>query len=197
MRSTRVRGKALAPQARCAAIVVMIEQCGLSERRACRFTGLSRDGYRHPPEADAVTQETQKQDCRDCACAPALRATGASTICCPNFPGVNHKRVYRLYSTAKLAVRKRKKVKRPECGRVPLPLTRAVNEVWSTDFVSDSLSTGRRIKSLTVADDFSHECVDLAVDRGIPGEYVTRLLDCVTSEPTSCRKTAINSASAA
>ena len=30
----------------------------------------------------------------------------------PEFPGVNHKRVYRLYSPAQLAVRKRKKVRR-------------------------------------------------------------------------------------
>ncbi len=45
------------------------------------------------------------------------------------------------------------------------------------DFVSDSLANGRRIKCLTVADDFSHECVDIAVDYGIGGEYVTRLLD--------------------
>ena len=45
------------------------------------------------------------------------------------------------------------------------------------DFVSDSLSTGRRIKCLTVADDFSHECVTLSVDWGISGQYVTRLLD--------------------
>ena len=44
------------------------------------------------------------------------------------------------------------------------------------DFVSDSLSNGRRLKYLTVADDFSHECVDIAVDFGILGEYVTRLL---------------------
>lgn len=29
------------------------------------------------------------------------------------FPAVNHKRVYRLYSEANLAVRKRKKVRRP------------------------------------------------------------------------------------
>jgi putative transposase len=45
------------------------------------------------------------------------------------------------------------------------------------DFVSDSLSNGRRIKCLTVADDFSHECVDIAVDYGISGRYMTRLLD--------------------
>lgn len=28
-----------------------------------------------------------------------------------------------------------------------------------------------------MADDFSHECVDIAVDYGISGQYVTRLLD--------------------
>ena len=45
------------------------------------------------------------------------------------------------------------------------------------DFVSDSLVNGRRLKCLTVADDFSHECVDITVDYGIGGEYVTRSLD--------------------
>jgi len=35
----------------------MIEQCDLSERRACRLVGLSRDSYRHPLEANAMTQE--------------------------------------------------------------------------------------------------------------------------------------------
>jgi hypothetical protein len=83
----------------------------------------------------------------------------------PEFPGVNHKRVYRLYSQANLAVRRRKKVKRPAAERVPLQLAQGVNEVWSMDFVSDSLANGRRIKFLTVADDFSHECVELYVTR--------------------------------
>ncbi len=75
-------------------------------------------------------------------------------------PGVNHKRVYRLYSQAQLAVRKRKKVRRAASERVPLTVATHVNEVWSMDFGSDSLANGRRIKCLTVADDFSHECVD-------------------------------------
>ncbi|NBU43968.1 MAG: transposase [Betaproteobacteria bacterium] len=61
--------------------------------------------------------------------------------------------------------------------RVPLQLATRVNQVWSMDFVSDSLSNGRRLKYLTVADDFSHECVDITVDYGISGQYVTRLLD--------------------
>jgi putative transposase len=155
----------------------MIEQCDLSERRACRLAGLSRDSYRHPPETDQMTTDLTGKIVE---IAHARRRFGYRRIhdmLRAHFPGVNHKRVYRLYSKANLAVRRRKKVKRPACERVPLQLARNVNEVWSMDFVSDSLANGRRIKFLTVADDFSHECVDIAVDWGISGLYVTRLLD--------------------
>ncbi|APW40480.1 transposase [Rhodoferax koreense] len=154
----------------------MIEQCDLSERRACRLVGLSRDSYRHPPEVDAMTQALSGKIIE---IAHARRRFGYRRIhglLRPDFPEVNHKKVYRLYSAANLAG-KRKKVKRAASERVPLQLAQGVNEVWSMDFVSDSLSTGRRIKCLTVADDFSHECVSIAVDWGISGQYVTRLLD--------------------
>ena len=93
------------------------------------------------------------------------------------FPGVNHKRVYRLYSAANLAVRKRKKAKRPISERVPLRIPKSLNEVWIMVFVCDSLSNGRRVTCLTVADDFSHECVDATADYGISVQYVIRLLD--------------------
>jgi putative transposase len=139
--------------------------------------GLSRDSYRHPPEPDAATRELAE---RIVEIAHARRRFGYRRIhdlLRPQFPGVNHKRVWRLYSQANLAVRKRKKVRRPPAERVPLQMTSNVNEVWSMDFVSDSLANGRRLKCLTVTDDFSHECVDITVDYGISGEYVTRLLD--------------------
>ena len=155
----------------------MIEQFQLSERRACRLVGLSRDSFRNPPMA---SEQTQTLRCRIVDIAHQRRRFGyrrVHDLLRRDFPGVNHKRVYRLYREANLAVRKRKKSKRPLHERVPLQLAKAVNEVWSMDFVSDSLSNGRRLKYLTVADDFSHECVDIAVDFGISGEYVTRLLD--------------------
>ena len=47
----------------------------------------------------------------------------------PHFPGVNHKKVYRLYSAANLAVRERQKAKRPVSERAPLQLAGTVNEV--------------------------------------------------------------------
>ena len=45
------------------------------------------------------------------------------------------------------------------------------------DFVSDSLANGRRIKCLTVTDDFTRESVQIATDFGMGAGYVTRLLD--------------------
>ncbi len=90
---------------------------------------------------------------------------------------VNHKRVWRLYKLNKLSVRKRRKAKRVSLERTPLIASRHVNDTWSADFVMDALANGRRIKCLTVVDDFSRECVDIAVDYGMGGQYVTRVLD--------------------
>jgi putative transposase len=60
---------------------------------------------------------------------------------------------------------------------VPLVKAIGINQTWSMDFVSDALASARRIKCITVADDYSHECVHIAVDFGMGGDYVTRILD--------------------
>jgi putative transposase len=45
------------------------------------------------------------------------------------------------------------------------------------DFVFDQLANGRRIKRLTIADDFTHECTSIVVDHGISSACVVRMLD--------------------
>lgn len=132
----------------------MIVQCDLFERRACRLVRLSRDSYRYPPKVDAMTQELSGKIIEIAHVRGCFGYRRIHDLLRPDFPGVNHKKVYRLYSTANLAIRKRKEVKRAASERVPLQLAQGVNAVWSMDFVSDSLSTGRRIKCLTLADDF-------------------------------------------
>ncbi|PSU58864.1 hypothetical protein C9I90_05015 [Photobacterium aphoticum] len=51
---------------------------------------------------------------------------------------VNHKRVFRLYKEAGLAVRKRKRRKSLCVGREPLLLPPLLNHTWSIDFVMDA-----------------------------------------------------------
>ena len=155
----------------------MLEQVSISERRACRLAGLSRDAFRHPP---APTEATVKLSAQIIELAQHRRRFGyrrLHDLLRPEYPDVNHKRIYRLYSEAGLAVRRRKKVRRPPSERQRLVAASAPNAVWSMDFVMDSLARGHRLKCLTVADDFTHESVEIAVDHGMSGRYVTRMLD--------------------
>ena len=72
----------------------------------------------------------------------------------------NHKRVYRLYREAALSVRKRRRRKLVMLDRPVLQAPTRPNETWSIDFVMDALASGRRIKCLTIVDDFTRECLD-------------------------------------
>ena len=155
----------------------MLEACAVSERRACRLAGLSRDAFRHPP---GQAPATQALSARIIELAQARRRFGyrrLHDLLRLEYPNVNHKKVYRLYREANLAVRRRKKIRRPPGERQPLSLATAPNAVWSMDFVSDALANGRRLKSLTIADVFTHECIDIAVDHGISGTCVVRVLE--------------------
>lgn len=149
----------------------MIEQHHLSERHACRLVGLSRDSYRHPPQPSELNASLGEQIRQTALVRRRFGYRRIHDMLREQFPGVNHKRIYRLYRQANLTVKKRRKAKRPAQERVPLQLARNINEVLSMDFVSDSLSSGRRIKCLTVVDDFNKESVDITVDYGISGQY--------------------------
>jgi putative transposase len=58
---------------------------------------------------------------------------------------VNHKRIYRLYVEEKLSLRRKRGRKRSRV-RQPLPEAVAANQVWSVDFMTDALSSGRRFR---------------------------------------------------
>jgi putative transposase len=155
----------------------MQERLVISERRACGLVGLARTTLRRVVNESAGNVALQG---RIVDLAHARRRFGYRRIHdLLRREGVqaNHKRVYRLYREACLSVRKRRRKKLVMLDRPVLTEASRPNEVWSIDFVMDALSTGRRIKCLTVVDDFTRECLDIVVDYGISGGYVTHVLD--------------------
>jgi len=117
----------VAPQVRREAIGQIIERFDLSESRACRLVGLTRSSYRHPPVPD---QQAVALSAAIINIAQVRRRFGYRRIhdlLRPEFPKVNHKRVYRLYCVAKLAVRKRKKVKLPVSCFLPFQCFRRIH----------------------------------------------------------------------
>jgi len=87
---------------------------------------------------------------------------------------VNHKRIYRLYSEEGLAVRTKKRWKRPSHLRLVLPPAEGPNERWSMDFVSDRLESGRQFRVLTVVDHFNRECPLLEAGASMTGKAVAK-----------------------
>ncbi len=90
---------------------------------------------------------------------------------------VNHKRVYRLYKQEGLMMRpKRHRRHVSACRRVERVTASHTNESWSMDFMSDELYDGRRIKLLTLVDNFTRESLAIEVDRSLGGQRVVEVL---------------------
>jgi putative transposase len=60
-------------------------------------------------------------------------------------------------------------------------LPEAPNQRWSLDFVSDTLTDGRRFRVLCVVDDFTRECLALVADTSLSGRRVVRELDAIAA----------------
>ena len=95
---------------------------------------------------------------------------------------LNHKKLYRLYREERLMVRRRRGRKRALGTRAPMTLPIRINQRWSLDFVSDTLSDGRRFRILCIVDDFSRECLAAVVDTSLGGVRVVRELQRLTIE---------------
>jgi len=90
---------------------------------------------------------------------------------------VNHKRVYRLYREEGLTVRNKKPKRHvTACRRIDRPAATEPNEGWSMDFMSDELFDGRRIRLLTLVDNFTRESLAIEVNERIGGHKVVDVL---------------------
>lgn len=157
----------------------MCDATGLSQRRACRLTGLSLSTCRYEAQRPAADAHLSS---RITELALERRRFGYRRIWqLSRREGlhVNHKRVYRIYHLNGLSVKCRRRRKGLATERLPLLRPDAPNLTWSINFVIDALASGRLIKYLTCVDDFTKECLTITVAFGISEGQVTRILDSI------------------
>jgi putative transposase len=157
-------------------LVRTMQARGLTERRALRIIGMSASALRYEPVPDRNVELRESI----LALAQRHRRYGAEMIYLKlrqQGLKVNHKRVDRLYSEARLQIRRRKRKKVPVSDRQPLVRPLAANEVWSMDFVFDRIAGGRVLKCLAIVDDGTHESVAALPEHAIGGNHLTRILD--------------------
>jgi len=87
----------------------------------------------------------------------------------------NHKRVWRIYCQMKLNLPRRTK-KRLIRPMQPLDAPLWPNEIWSLDFMSDSLYQGRRFRTLNILDEGVREALAIEIDTSLPAQRVVRAL---------------------
>lgn len=91
--------------------------------------------------------------------------------------GWNHKRIYRIYRdlALNLRIKPRRRLKRDKPDALSVPV--APNQVWSIDFMSDSLVDGRSLRTFNVLDDYNREGLGIEVDQSLPSARVRRALE--------------------
>lgn len=169
------------------------QKLGISERRACKALGQSRGNQR---------RESIRQDDEEALRADIIRLArlygryGYKRITALLRASgwiVNHKRVERIWREEGLKVPQRHKKR----GRLYLNDGSCIRlrpcwpkHVWSYDFVAERLINGRKIRILTVIDEYTRECLalrvgyslksddvmdvlsDLFIERGLPPDHI-------------------------
>lgn len=166
----------MTPAARREAVGQLQERVAVSERRACRLVGVSRSTMRYQRRRrdDAILVERLGVLARQ---RPRFGYRRLHAVLRREGQVVNHKRVYRLYRAAGLAVPQRKRKRVAASRGQQVRIGTMPNEHWSLDFMSDTLSNGRRLRTLAVLDTCTREALTIAVDTSLPSQAVTRLLD--------------------
>jgi putative transposase len=154
----------------------MIEEHGVSERQACHALSVPRSSYQYQP--------TSKNDC------PVIEQLEGLVIKHPAIGfwqsyyrlrrkgfGWNHKKIYRIYTALHLNIRRRFKKRLPTRVKQALFQPQGINEVWSVDFMSDSLWDGRKFRLLNIVDDYNRQVLALEADISLPALRVIRVLE--------------------
>jgi putative transposase len=159
------------------AVTHLIAEHRLSVQRSCRCVGLSRAAYYKKPsgldrDADVIRAINAEIDSHPrwgfWKTFKALRRKGHRW---------NHKRVYRVYCKLNLNQKRRAKKRLPKRIKRPLSVPQRPNQVWSADFMSDTLYTGKRFRTFNVIDDFNREALLIEIDTSLTSKRLIRVFE--------------------
>lgn len=167
----------VSPQAKREAIKFLLEHKNFKPHRAYKLVGLRSSTYyyrSHSKRDDTklrakLVEIAQKRIRWGCPRIYEIaRREGFSD---------NYKRVERLYGELGLSLKKRSKKKLRGHLRLVLPEPQRPNDIWSMDFVSETLFDQRRFRCFTVVDDFTRENIMIYSDRSIRSEKIVSIFE--------------------
>jgi transposase InsO family protein len=170
-------------------------ELGVSQRKACRTLDQSRSSQRYEltlPVKDASVLEAIKKYVKK---RPRFGYRRITVELKNDGWYINFKRVYRIWHDDDLKGPRRKGRRRHgqdgcsdnACNKKK---PEYINHIWSYDFVSEKLESGRKVRMLNIVDEYTRECLTIDVARRISSQDVIdvlRYLFLVRGEPAYIR----------
>lgn len=155
--------------------VTFLKTWGSSERRSCELAEIGRSSFRYEPNprddgelAGRLQIISNKHKRYGYRRAWALLRREAKIV--------NHKRVFRVWKKEGLSLpRRRPKKRRKGIGDVPCR-AESPRHVWTYDFIHDATQSGRKLKMLTVVDEFTRFCPAIEPETSIKAQKVIEIL---------------------
>ena len=144
----------------------LIEAYRVSRRRAARTVCIQRSSFDYRPHRpdDRVLRTRIREIAQTRVRYGCMRI---QTLLRREGWRVNHKKTRRIYVEEGLNLRRmRPRLRVAAAHRLERPVLTGSDQYWSMVFVANSLFNGRQLRALTVFDNYSRECMAIAVDSG-------------------------------
>ena len=152
----------------------------LSERRACDVLAQSRMTQRYKPKQPDKDKPLIAAMKRFAGKYPRYGYRFITAKLRQDGWQVNHKRVQRLWRKEGLQVPYRRKIKKSLGSSLNACFVKKAdfpNHVWTYDFIEDATEDGRKLKFLTVLDEYTRESPVIEVGRSIRSKDVIAVLE--------------------
>lgn len=147
-------------------VVRALVERGVSQTRACAAVELSRSSFRYESSrSDDVELVERIKEIRDKKPRWGYKRVHAR-LKGEGF-AVNHKRIERIWREHGFTLPARKKRKKIRTGESVPVAAMHPNHVWTYDFMFDATHQGRRMKVLTVIDEFTREALAVVPARSM------------------------------
>lgn len=152
----------------------------LSQRRACEVFEQPRMTQRYEPKHPDKDKPLIKAMKRIASEHPSYGYRFITAKLRQEGWQVNHKRVQRLWRKEGLQVPYRRRIKKSQGSSqnaCNVKKAEYINHVWTYDFVDDATEDGRKLKFLTVLDEWTRESPVIEVGRSIKSRDVIGVLE--------------------
>lgn len=98
------------------------------------------------------------------------------------YPQMGASKIRRVYEKEGFSLYRRMKQKRIDNPANPIEIPHSPNVEWAMDFMSDSLASGKKFRTLNIIDHYNRKCLEIGFNFSMPSRKVIEILERTIAE---------------